>query len=238
MTHRTRSRPVCLRHVRRVLLHWAGVFVLFASSALGETIHLGNSDALQSTLLSSSSSAGKGAAKLSGVVYCDEDGDGVLETSDWAVRDAVLALTFAGSNDVLLKAVTSADGSYSFTGLAAGKYTITLLTPSSKPGKIGIGILEDGHGNTVSAGVGRVSGASAVADIVLKDDYQGVNYDFAQLVYPANLISKRMLLNTNPGVHHATTSHPVNPVPEPSAWILAATGFLLEIGFRRRLFGR
>ena len=128
----------------------------------------------------------------------------------------------------------AADGSYTFSDLTAGDYTITLLTPSSDPGQPSVGTLTDANGNNVTTGTGTVSGPDSIADIQLNDGDTGVNYDFPQLAYPYQLLSKRMLLNTNPGVQHTTPAPPPVPVPEPSSLVLLAVAGLLLGGLRRR----
>ena len=74
-----------------------------------------------------------------------------------------------------------------------------------------------------------------ITSIQLADGYQGVNYDFAQLVYPTQLISRRMLLNTTPGIY------PTTPLPEPGTLALAAMAGLSLAGLtwreRRKLQG-
>jgi hypothetical protein len=47
------------------------------------------------------------------------------------------------------------------------------------------------------------------------------------LVYPKNLVSKRILINTDPGLHHTT------PVPEPGSLALLAVAGLVFGGFSR-----
>jgi hypothetical protein len=174
-----------------------------------------------------------GTASLSGVVYFDANGNSNRDASDWGVFDGCLALTAAGSSTETY-AMTGHDGSYSFKNLAADTYTITLLNPSSQPGSASVGTLYDGITTVPAAAWDVVSGQNSITNIKLGDGYVGVNYDFAQLVYPVELISKRMLLNTDPGFYHTT------PVPEPGGLTLAAVvglllgGLMMWRGRRKR----
>src|SRR5207248_2578232 len=71
-------------------------------------------------------------AGISGVVFCDNNLNGVLDSSgsgDTPESGAVVTLKL-GSTVVATKA-TDSGGAYSFTGLTAGTYTVTLTTPSA-----------------------------------------------------------------------------------------------------------
>jgi hypothetical protein len=168
---------------------------------------------------------------LSGVVYYDANFNGVRDSSDWAIRDAIVSLT-AASTDTVLIATTDANGAYTFKNLTADDYTITLLTPSTAPGVTNVGLLTDVNGSPVFTGLG-VAINESIADIQLKDGYTGVTYDFGQYTYPTNLISKRMLLNENPGIPN-TPDAPLPPVPEPGTLSLLAVAGLCLTGFVRR----
>jgi hypothetical protein len=168
---------------------------------------------------------------LSGVVYYDANFNGVRDSSDWAIRDAVVALTAASSNTVLI-ATTDENGAYTFKNLTADDYTITLLTPSTAPGATNVGLLTDVNGSPVFTGLG-VAINESIADIQLNAGYTGVAYDFGQYTYPTNLISKRMLLNENPGIPN-TPDAPLPPVPEPGTLALLAVAGLCLTGFARR----
>jgi hypothetical protein len=178
-------------------------------------------------------------ASLSGVVYFDANFDGIRDSGDWAIRDAIVALTSA-STDTVLIATTDANGNYTFKNLNADDYSITLLTPSAAPeeSKNGAGILTDQSGAAVFSGVGTVPpGYTSIADIQLKDGYTGVAYDFPQLVYPTNLMSKRMLTNENPGTPHTPDAPSPPVVPEPGTLTLLAIAGLSLTGFARRRRG-
>jgi hypothetical protein len=171
---------------------------------------------------------------LSGAVYFDENFNGVRDESDWAIRDAVVSLT-AASTDTVLIATTDENGEYTFTNLAVDDYTITLLTVSSAPGVTNEGYLTDKNGADVFSGTGVAIGQS-IANIQLKDGYTGVAYDFGQYSYPTNLVSKRMLLNRDPGTSHTPSAPPppIPPVPEPGTLALLAVAGLCATAIARR----
>ena len=145
-----------------------------------------------------------------------------------------VSITLAGSSSPLATTYTGSDGAYTFSNLAAGSYTVTLLTPSSDPEQPSVGTLTDASGNTVSTGTGAIVGLDSIADIQLSDGDTGANYDFPQLTYPYQLLSKRMLLNTTPGVTNTTPIPPPIVVPEPGSFMLLLVAGLLLGGLRLR----
>jgi hypothetical protein len=204
------------------------------SSQSWSSANVVSESAVESAVAASSSSTT--STSLSGVVYYDENGDGIRESSDWAIRDAIVALLPA-SSDTIVYATTDKDGVYTFKNLTADTYTVTLMTPSTAPGQsVTVGILADENGNYIFTGLGIATGSS-IANIQLQDGYVGTAYDFPQLVYPTNSISKRMLLNNDPGVSH-TPDAPTPPVvPEPSSLALLMVAGIAVTGFARRRLG-
>jgi hypothetical protein len=189
----------------------------------------------ESTVESSTATVVVNPASLSGVIYFDENQNGVRDSGDWAIRDAIVSLTPASTSTVVT-AVTDQDGNYSFQNLAADDYTITLLTPSSVPGQINVGTLKDANGTDIFTGQGIAVGQNSIANIQLKEGYTGITYDFGQYVYPTDLISKRMVLSDNPGVPHTPDAPqpPTPPVPEPGTLALLLVAGLAVSGFARR----
>ena len=169
---------------------------------------------------------------LSGVVYYDANFNGVRDSGDWAICDMVVSLSDA-SNDTVLIAITDANGAYTFKSLPTDDYTITLTTPTVSPGVTAEGILTDANGAYVYTGRGVAVGES-IADVQLEDGYTGVAYDFGQYAYPTNVISKRMLLNSSPGVPNTPDAPKLPPVPEPGTLALLLTAGLAFVGFARR----
>jgi hypothetical protein len=177
-------------------------------------------------------------ASLSGVVYFDANFDGIRDSGDWAIRDAIVSLT-SPSTDTVLIATTDANGAYSFKNLNANDYTLTLLTPSAAPEASTnmVGILTDQDGTPIFTGLGVVTGGNtSITGIQLKTGYTGAAYDFPQLTYPTNLTSKRMLLNNDPGTPNTPDAPlpPLPPVPEPGTLALLAIAGLCVGGFARR----
>ncbi|MEN6452600.1 MAG: SdrD B-like domain-containing protein [Thermoguttaceae bacterium] len=152
---------------------------------------------------------------LSGAVYLDENANGIRESSDWGIAGAVVQLTSVLTGDKSY-ATTASDGAYIFENVATGTYTLTLLTPSSEPESPVRGILHAGDVVAPKSDWGQVSGLDSFVNIGMDTGYVGENYDFPQLVYPSSLLSKRMLLNEDPGIHHTT------PAPEPGTLTLLA----------------
>jgi hypothetical protein len=206
-----------------------------AESSLAAFSTSPSATSLTATSLDAVAAASTGGTTLSGVGDYDANGNGVRESTDFGVSGADVSITLAGSGSALATTYTGSDGSYTFSNLAAGNYTVTLLTPGSDPEQPTVGTLTDASGNTVSTGAGTISGMDSITDVQLSDGDTGANYDFPQLTYPYQLLSKRMLLNSTPGVANTTPIPPPIVVPEPSSFVLLVVAGLLLSGLRRRL---
>lgn len=120
-----------------------------------------------------------GTGSLSGQVFFDANQDGVLDaTTDYGIAGVVMHLR--GVNDlgltVDLVMNTAADGTYSFTGLRAGNYTIWESQPSGfADGLDYAGSL--GGENAINPDTGFEDG---LANIQLLDDQHGINYNFTE----------------------------------------------------------
>jgi hypothetical protein len=180
-----------------------------------------------------------GTASLSGYVYFDVNGNQKMDSGDWAIADATITLTDANSSTPVASLHSSQDGSYSFAGLAAGKYTLTMATPTNHPGQDSgqSRAILDASGQLVS--LADTVGQNAYAGIALGDGYTGTNYNFAELTYPGTLISKAMLLTSSSPVVHTNNAIPANPVtavPEPNTLVLLAVVGLFGAGRRWRQY--
>ena len=111
-------------------------------------------------------------ASLSGFVYVDQNDTGIKDPSDPGVSGATVSLT--GTNDqgqsVNLSQTSAADGSYSFTNLRPGTYT---LKESNQGNHV------DGK-DTIGSQGGAVS-KDQFSNIVLQQGVIGVNNNFAEL---------------------------------------------------------
>lgn len=167
------------------------------------------------------SDEGAAANSLSGYVYFDENGNGTMETTDWAIMDAELSLTKEGGDPPLIT-YTNSNGTYTFDDLTPGTYSIALLTPCPEPGVVILGQLYDADGNLVPD-AGKVTD-DGFYDIVMEKGYMGMNYLFRESTYPAGAVSKRLLIEGGP--EHTT--------PEPSTLVLLAIAGLVLGGYARR----
>ncbi len=167
------------------------------------------------------SDEGVAANSLSGYVYFDENGNGIMETTDWAIIDAELSLTKEGGDPPLIT-YTDSNGTYTFDDLTPGTYSIALLTPCPDPGIVILGQLYDADGNIVPD-AGKIMD-DGFYDIVMEDGYLGINYLFCESTYPADAVSKRLLIEGGP--EHTT--------PEPSTLVLLAIAGLVFGGYARR----
>jgi hypothetical protein len=111
-------------------------------------------------------------ASIAGVVYEDLNGNGTFDAGvDVVLAGAVLTLTNA-QGQVVATTTSADDGSYSFTGVAPGTYTITETPPP-------------GFGTAVFDNVGTVNGASdgassvgSITNVTLAAGNNGINYNF------------------------------------------------------------
>lgn len=165
--------------------------------------------ALQDTDVASISKDGR----LAGYVYVDTNKNGVMDMTDWAIAEAKIQLT---GNGMTTLAYSNKDGSYSFSSLTAGVYSLTMLTECVAPGTDTKGQILDKAGKVDTARTNAVDASvhDVFSNIQLPAAYTGVNFNFAELVYPISLVSKRMLIGDDPGVIHT--------VPEPGAFALLA----------------
>jgi hypothetical protein len=142
-------------------------------------------------------------------VWYDADRDGNYAAPDSPIIGARVALFRMSDLDQPLAVIgTAADGTYRFTNVAAGSYSLALIYPSTTGGQDSVGTLTDQNNNPVTTGVGTLLAAKdMIVNIALGKGYQGTDYNFGEVVAP---ISKRMFLTT----------------PEPGSLGLVATALL------------
>ncbi|GAC1574870.1 MAG: hypothetical protein NVS3B9_6980 [Candidatus Doudnabacteria bacterium] len=84
---------------------------------------------------------------ISGIVFNDTNSNGVKDVGESAFAGATLSLSGAST----ASATSAADGSYSFSGLASGSYTVTISPPSgyltTSPNPISLTISANGTAN-------------------------------------------------------------------------------------------
>jgi hypothetical protein len=110
-------------------------------------------------------------ATIAGTVFTDLTGNG-LSSDDTPRAGVTVDLYQKGSTKVLESVKTAANGSYSFSGLSAGGYSVQQVVPS---GTIATGGL-DGH--AVSLKAGQFVGGQNFADFLLlpKPSMSGLHY--------------------------------------------------------------
>lgn len=113
------------------------------------------------------------SSSLTGQVYIDLNRNGVFDDGETGIEGASIGLTGTDDlgNQVVLTAVTDANGNYTFAGLRAGTYTITESQP------VGYFDAEDTVGT-----LGGVLGQDRVANIQVIAGQHGFGYNFGEVV--------------------------------------------------------
>jgi len=115
-----------------------------------------------------------GTAGLSGTVYLDANGDRQLETTDQPFAGVVVNLYDA--TGALVKSTTAAaDGTYSFSNLAAGTYSVAMVVPAMNY----VTMFPDVGGITAGTPDGNVDATwSSISAVQLNAGELGVGYNF------------------------------------------------------------
>ena len=111
---------------------------------------------------------------LSGTVYNDADSDGTIDTGEGGIGGVPITLTGTDDlgNPVSISIVTEPDGTYTFTGLRPGTYSVAETTQPS-------GYL-DGIDTAGSAG-GSTATNDVISNIVIASGTTATGYNFGEL---------------------------------------------------------
>ncbi len=110
-------------------------------------------------------------AFVSGRVYTDADGNNSFGSGDVGLAGATVQLT--GANNNIVSTTTASDGTYSFTNLMPGTYTLHEVQP--------LGVFETGLnvGSVGGTTTGTAQGVDTVSGITLASGATGTGYNFA-----------------------------------------------------------
>jgi cyclophilin family peptidyl-prolyl cis-trans isomerase len=157
---------------------------------------------------------------ISGFAYLDTHNFGVKDANEAGFAGLTVELRSVGSQENLSSVSgvgptqTNSDGSYSFTGLAAGTYEV-LIKPSAK--------LAAGKPSPGSAGG---SAGTNEIQLTLADNQAATDYNFALLGVQTNYISLRMMLaSTGTLSHYLATMHTAPAVAIGSGSSTATTSY-------------
>lgn len=113
-------------------------------------------------------------ASVSGLVFFDADGDGERDVDEPGIAGVLITLTNTDGVTPDVTVLTGLDGTYSFTGLAAGNYTIAESQPAGYDD--GADFLGTVNGVPVGTDVG-----DAFIDVILASGDSGINYNFSEV---------------------------------------------------------
>lgn len=132
-------------------------------------------------------------ASLSGNVYFDANDDGVFDGGENGIGGVTIEL----SGPVTLTTTTAADGSWSFSGLPPGDYTVTEIQPG------GWDDGQDTRGTVDGTPVGDDSLNDVISAIVLGPGDSGIDYNFGEIA-PASfaVIAEAVCINNAPYVDY------------------------------------
>ena len=114
---------------------------------------------------------GNANASLSGFVYVDLNRNSAKDSTEPVLGGILMTLSGTASDGTAVNTTTRTigDGSYSFTGLAAGTYSISEAQP---------GALFDGL--TAAGSLGGTSGTNLISNISLSEGAAGTGYNFSE----------------------------------------------------------
>jgi uncharacterized protein YbdZ (MbtH family) len=149
----------------------------------GEVLDLlgnGNDPATNSFVLESNGS-------ISGFVYADVDNDGCRDPQERGLPN--VTVTLLGPRVTKgATVVTAADGSYHFTGLRAGTYSVSETQPTA---------FNDGQENTQKSGPGRVAG-DCYTGIQMTGHTEATEYNFGERGLRADYVTLQFYFSSTP----------------------------------------
>jgi hypothetical protein len=111
--------------------------------------------------------AERSAVSIGGTVFADLDGDGVQDSGELGIAGVTIELSGPDGTD---STTTAADGSWSFSGLPPGSYSVT---------ETGQPLADHIDGISTPGTAGGTAGVNTITDIVLVGAAEG--YDFAEI---------------------------------------------------------
>jgi hypothetical protein len=114
-------------------------------------------------------------SQISGLVYVDQDGDGVADDTEPRLTGVTITLTgkSADGDKVSMTATTDAGGIYMFQGLEAGTYKIKATAPAGYvPGQSSVGAF------------GGTTGANVITNISIPQGQSSGGYNLGERVRP------------------------------------------------------
>lgn len=116
-----------------------------------------------------------GSGKISGVIYYDKNHNGVMDGDDYIIAGAKVSIMLAGYSTPVATVYTAADGSYHFSNLPAGNFSINLETTGGGSGKdTGKGqMILDKNGNIISIGTNGAAQQDAYRNVSLGNAQTG-----------------------------------------------------------------
>ena len=171
-------------------------------------------------------------------MYIDSNKDGQKDAGDYAVGGAPVTLNSLTDPSLSWTAITGSSGSYSFSSIPTGVYTVSVPVFSDLiSGSPSLGFFIDDGGNVYTpggAGIPNsdfgtpVSGGEvdSIVNINLQAGFAALDYDFSELGVQANMVSKRFFLasTVDTPTYWENTPGPNPATAEPGTLVLLLAG--------------